>query len=340
MCNAWGHPPGCTCGWGGEGHAGKSPGGCGRAATVALRRQALNPPADAAQYRYQAPRSRESYCVPNARCPVCGALVFFYQASDGGRVFFDQLGPPWPKHPCTDNSPFRPSARADSPRPSETGKPHTPEWQAEWEPLLNVRLLRSRPIKATLVKGTLGKKDFQCFVGHDHLEAQAPWLVRQVGNERIELSTLITTREQTGHLPLVRAAPDVTPIVLIAHQTDAEADAYARRHTFGTGAFRVAAGSPPAHGQRSASRGSEARLLLEKLRSAYVGFRRNLPLWDGAFVELRQARPEIDWRMLDEAIRLHTASAAYKRAIETNPHRYRINGVRVESRRKRKKGRG
>jgi hypothetical protein len=29
--------------------------------------------------------------------------VFFYQSSDGGRVFFDDLGPPWPKHPCTDN---------------------------------------------------------------------------------------------------------------------------------------------------------------------------------------------------------------------------------------------
>jgi hypothetical protein len=45
----------------------------------------------------------ESYTRPNARCPVCGIGVFFYQSPDGGRVFFDQLGPPWPKHPCTDN---------------------------------------------------------------------------------------------------------------------------------------------------------------------------------------------------------------------------------------------
>jgi hypothetical protein len=29
--------------------------------------------------------------------------VFFYQSPYGGRVFFDELGPPWPKHPCTDN---------------------------------------------------------------------------------------------------------------------------------------------------------------------------------------------------------------------------------------------
>jgi hypothetical protein len=44
-----------------------------------------------------------SYINPNARCPVCGADVYFYQSPYGGRVFFDELGPPWPKHPCTDN---------------------------------------------------------------------------------------------------------------------------------------------------------------------------------------------------------------------------------------------
>ena len=44
-----------------------------------------------------------SYVNPNACCPVCGASVYFYQSPYGGRVFFDELGPPWPKHPCTDN---------------------------------------------------------------------------------------------------------------------------------------------------------------------------------------------------------------------------------------------
>jgi hypothetical protein len=47
-----------------------------------------------------------SYVNPNAICPVpgCGKPVYFYQSPYGGRVFFDELGPPWPKHPCTDNS--------------------------------------------------------------------------------------------------------------------------------------------------------------------------------------------------------------------------------------------
>lgn len=48
-----------------------------------------------------------SYVNPNARCPECGVAVFFYQSPYGGRVFFDDLGPPWPKHPCTDHPAVR-----------------------------------------------------------------------------------------------------------------------------------------------------------------------------------------------------------------------------------------
>ena len=44
-----------------------------------------------------------SYTTPIA-CPICGDAVFLYQSEHGGRVFFDELGPPWPKHPCTDGA--------------------------------------------------------------------------------------------------------------------------------------------------------------------------------------------------------------------------------------------
>jgi hypothetical protein len=44
-----------------------------------------------------------SFTDPNATCPICGARVFYYESPYGGRVFFDELGPPWPKHPCTDS---------------------------------------------------------------------------------------------------------------------------------------------------------------------------------------------------------------------------------------------
>ena len=49
-------------------------------------------------------RTVESYVNPNAYCPVCGEKVYFYRSRYGGRVFFDDLGWPWPKHPCTDRT--------------------------------------------------------------------------------------------------------------------------------------------------------------------------------------------------------------------------------------------
>jgi hypothetical protein len=34
---------------------------------------------------------------------VCRQQVYYYANANGSRVYFDQLGHPWPKHPCTDN---------------------------------------------------------------------------------------------------------------------------------------------------------------------------------------------------------------------------------------------
>jgi hypothetical protein len=35
-----------------------------------------------------------------ANCPTCGAHVFFFMCDCGSRVFFDELGAPWPIHDC------------------------------------------------------------------------------------------------------------------------------------------------------------------------------------------------------------------------------------------------
>ncbi|QDT90167.1 hypothetical protein [Gimesia algae] len=58
------------------------------------------------QYPEFKTESRVSVCfvTPNALCPVCGESVYYYQNKNGSRVFFDELGHPWPKHPCTDSS--------------------------------------------------------------------------------------------------------------------------------------------------------------------------------------------------------------------------------------------
>ena len=58
----------------------------------------------------------------NARCPVCGAQVFFYANAAGSRVFFDNVGWPWPKHECTDRSKRRYPDSIDSHSPFQTRK--------------------------------------------------------------------------------------------------------------------------------------------------------------------------------------------------------------------------
>lgn len=85
MCNASNHPPGCECGWGGA-YGDNSYGG------------------SFGSYGGRLFTTTYSYTTPNAKCPVCGEVVFFYSSENGSRVFFDALGPPWLKHPCTDNS--------------------------------------------------------------------------------------------------------------------------------------------------------------------------------------------------------------------------------------------
>ena len=91
------HHPACTCGW-----CTSTWGSHARYKTesqVKVRRpEYVDYPSGIPAIR---PRY-DSFTTPNASCPVCGATVFYYQSPYGGRVFFDALGPPWPKHPCTD----------------------------------------------------------------------------------------------------------------------------------------------------------------------------------------------------------------------------------------------
>lgn len=95
MCNAHNHPPGCNCGWGGG-------------YRYSSYRYTASHHEHAAPWQHRSWGRPPSYVNPNACCPVCGKCVFYYESPYGGRVFFDELGPPWPKHPCTDGSYYEP----------------------------------------------------------------------------------------------------------------------------------------------------------------------------------------------------------------------------------------
>lgn len=134
MCNASNHPPDCTCGWGGDGHLGRR-----RAATVYATPTYTN--YFVVEYN--------SYVDPNATCPACGKPVFFYQSPSGGRVFFDELGPPWPKHPCTSNVTNGSATKyTNRPRIFINGTEYNPKWfwQTQgWLPFLVYDLTQLRP---------------------------------------------------------------------------------------------------------------------------------------------------------------------------------------------------
>nr|CAD6602630.1 hypothetical protein RFYW14_01175 [Pseudorhizobium flavum] len=91
------HYSNCTCGW------------CvnyGRAKRISTDYRQDFRVRDAKLLLKQRAANSFSGCFvnPNAKCPECGDPVFFYANSAGSRVFFDHLGPPWPKHWCTDRS--------------------------------------------------------------------------------------------------------------------------------------------------------------------------------------------------------------------------------------------
>ena len=93
MCNASNHHIGCTCGFGGEGHLGKRTEGN-------FYRIAKETIITFNGYRHFEYQNYNSFIFPNAKCPVCKRAVYFLKLQNGGRVFFDEIGPPWPKHKC------------------------------------------------------------------------------------------------------------------------------------------------------------------------------------------------------------------------------------------------
>ena len=109
MCNSKNHSPNCTCGFGGYGHLGRrGPSYGNESATYSYSPPSLQTKSPKELFLEQYPeftkKGRVAACFvnPNATCPVCGDRVFYYQNENDSRVFFDGLGPPWPKHPCTD----------------------------------------------------------------------------------------------------------------------------------------------------------------------------------------------------------------------------------------------
>jgi len=161
MCNAYTHSWGCTCGFGGDTGGGR---GRRRSYTPVFRSEEIPPPNLGTERR----TTVASYVNPNAHCPVCGAEVFFYRSPYNGRVYFDELGWPWPKHGCTDTSSV---PRGAAPR-------REPAWiEARWSPLLSSRI-HSAGGKRTVTGDMDGEYRELHLTGSVQADEYSPLLVR------------------------------------------------------------------------------------------------------------------------------------------------------------------
>jgi hypothetical protein len=87
VCNAKNHRWNCDCGF-------------GEAKGLRSTRTSSAETSDL----FVVPRVPRRYTKPNERCAFCDAPVFFRRLANGGRVYFDDPGSPWRKHPCTDRA--------------------------------------------------------------------------------------------------------------------------------------------------------------------------------------------------------------------------------------------
>lgn len=102
-----------------------------------------------------------SFTTPNATCPVCGESVFYYENSYGSKVWFDELGPPWPIHGCFEENVSSPvSTEVSRQKESEmtTDEPHSlvidipSETGVQMEPQRKKASLISKPGVLSLTK--------------------------------------------------------------------------------------------------------------------------------------------------------------------------------------------
>lgn len=130
-----------------------------------------------------------SFTNPNALCPVCSKTVFYYRSPYDGRVFFDRLGKPWLKHPCTDNN-KRVRRFIDSENQLELG---FAKWkEGGWKPIVFITFGDSNAngVRYLEVRDLLEGRTLYLDAEKIPNEVQSdPALIRHIKNDEWEIDT-------------------------------------------------------------------------------------------------------------------------------------------------------
>lgn len=114
MCNAYNHPPGCTCGWGGG----------VKYTNYYTNKKKINPiPKVFPVESIIIGRNIEKFVILEndiaikekvlfsetkpVNCNFWGMKVYYYKNNIGSKVFFEHLGIPWIKHECKEYLKFK-----------------------------------------------------------------------------------------------------------------------------------------------------------------------------------------------------------------------------------------
>lgn len=170
-CNGWNHSPNCDCGWGGEFYE------SGSSNINSCWQNFL------------------SYTIPNAQCPYCGEKVFFYRSPFNGSVYFDDLGPPWPKHPCMDAENIQVEKFQVANLLRSRVYSELIRRENGWLPVICVHVQRHKKSKSTAMIKLISKsgisKTFYAQVDREKIDYRTPFLFRTISKNLLyEISTL------------------------------------------------------------------------------------------------------------------------------------------------------
>lgn len=194
VCNAKNHRWNCDCGFGGSG---QSSGHVRTPTTPDL---------------FAVPRIPRHYTRPNARCPVCSQSVFFFELENGGRVYFDEIGPPWPKHPCTDPaSIFNQASRTDtfSQHQSQLNREYS-----EWILLTEISVEQVND-DLLLLSAKMNGTSLLLYVRSDALGETASPLI-------FLTECFIQTRFATEKYDLALLTPDLRPMLIVGYRSPSD----------------------------------------------------------------------------------------------------------------------
>jgi hypothetical protein len=184
-CNAWNHPPNCDCGWGGVFYG------------IGVKTE---------KYYWQV---SDSYTNPNATCPTCRTRVFYYESPFGGKVYFDHMGPPWPKHPCMDLHQAKKQTKFGTEQTPLTNKLKTPNYQIEdgWRPVYCAEIKNSTELTGCIVFSFFEPENRKLlYAKHTSggIDARSPILIRRVKDtKQYEISTLSSREKSPSELRLL-----------------------------------------------------------------------------------------------------------------------------------------